>query len=259
MSGKQEFLVLSFRALITRGSRCTSYVSPLGALLPQPSAPACRFWEPSPASSRWCCPQITLTGDHPQQHRHSVRGFLPSSGVCRAPLHAFDKFNPAPQSPNTEGLYLDTTLITLTPCLFRSVPDRLLELRSKVLKKFSRQTVKGQRACPTGRIQLCLWAGSRFYPSFTDWWRQWPWWADSLQIYCVIMNMQPVENPHSLYFNQFTAPLYMHQLFWQTNAVLVMKEGEEWWTCAPHSHASCCFIHLFSNDPVSASCPTCLG
>lgn len=38
--------------------------------------------------------------------------------------------------------------------------------------------------------------------------------------------MQPAENPHSLYFNQFTA-LYMHQLFWQTNVVLVMKEGEE--------------------------------
>lgn len=95
MSGKQEFPVLSFRALITRGSRCTSYLSPLRALLPQPSAPACHFWEPSPASSRWRCPQITLTGDHPQQHRHSLGGFLGSSGVCRAPLPAFDKFNPA--------------------------------------------------------------------------------------------------------------------------------------------------------------------
>lgn len=39
------------------------------------------------------------------------------------------------------------------------------------------------------------------------------------------MHMQPTENPHSLYFNQFTAPIYMHQLFWQTNVVPGNERG----------------------------------
>lgn len=44
-------------------------------------------------------------------------------------------------------------------------------------------------------------------------------------IYCVIMHMQPTENPHALDFNQFTAPLYMLQLLWQTNVVLGNERG----------------------------------
>ena len=35
---------------MTRRSCYTSYISPLQAFLLHPSAPACRFWEPSPAS-----------------------------------------------------------------------------------------------------------------------------------------------------------------------------------------------------------------
>lgn len=101
------------------------------------------------------------------------------------------------------------------------MPDLLLELTSRLLKSSRGRLLKAREFVQQAK-------SSFVYVDFIL-----PSWIDkgndhreqTLQIYCVIMHMQPTENPHSLYFNQFTAPLYMHQLFWQTNVVLGNERG----------------------------------